>query len=62
MDIDVGRIKVLEFLNSERINKRNIATLYGLNYQDVGNYLNGKIKSKQANELIITIIRDYSIK
>lgn len=58
---DAGRLKVLEYLENEGITKTHIATLYGLNRQDVGNYLNGRIKNKQANLLITRIIKDYGI-
>ncbi|MEO1768317.1 helix-turn-helix domain-containing protein [Candidatus Enterococcus ferrettii] len=59
---DEGRQKILRFLEERDISIRDLAAVYGLTPQDLTNYLNGKLKNKKSNQVVLQIISDYKIR
>lgn len=59
---DMGREKILRFINEKNISIRDLAVVYGLTPQDLTNYLNGKLKNKKSNQIVLQIISDYKIR
>ena len=55
-DIDVGRKKVVAFLE-----KNDLASVYGRDRQEVTNILNGSTRGPKANKFILQVIADYNI-
>lgn len=59
----VGREKVLKFLEENNIKNVDLAVMYGITKQDVGNYLEGKlVDTTKAKQLLIKIISDFKIR
>lgn len=62
-DANVGREKVLRYLEENDIQKVDLAVMYGMTKQDLGNYLEGKlVDTPKAKQLIIKIISDFKIR
>lgn len=62
-DANVGREKVLRYLEENNIQKIDLAVLYGISKQDIGNYLEGKlVDTPKAKQLLVKIIADFKIR
>ncbi|HAZ1102218.1 TPA: hypothetical protein J0U68_002605 [Enterococcus faecium] len=62
-DANVGREKVLQYLKENNIQKIDLAVLYGIPKQDIGNYLEGKlVDTPKAKQLLVKIIADFKIR
>ncbi|GMC01141.1 MULTISPECIES: hypothetical protein [Enterococcus] len=62
-DANVGREKVLRYLEENDIQKVDLAVMYGMTKQDLGNYLEGKlVDTPKAKQLIVKIISDFKIR
>ncbi|WP_227644893.1 hypothetical protein [Enterococcus faecium] len=62
-DANVGREKVLQYLEENNIQKIDLAVLYGMTKQDIGNYLEGKlVDTPKAKQLLVRIISDFKIR
>ena len=62
-DANVGREKVLRYLEENNIQKIDIDVLYGKPNQDIGNYLEGKlVDTPKAKQLLVKIIADFKIR
>lgn len=57
-----GRERILNYLSEHDISRTQLATMYGMNKQDVSDYLAGRKKNTAANKFIITLIKDFGIK
>lgn len=57
-----ARDKIVKYLSENDISFADIATMYGLAKQDVGDYLSGRKKNPAGNKLIIRIISDFKIR
>lgn len=58
-----GRDKVLKYLDANNIQIADLATMYGVQKQDMQNYLKGHlIDTPMANKLVIRIISDFKIR
>lgn len=57
-----GRKRVLSYMNEHKISRSQIATLYGMNKQDVSDYLAGRKTNPAANRFILKMIQDFGIK
>ena len=51
-DIDVGRKKVVAFLEKNNINKSDLASVYGRDRQEVTNILSGSTRGPKAKKYI----------
>lgn len=56
-----GRQRVLAYMKEHDISRVQLATMYGMNKQDVSDYLSGRKRTPAANQLIITLIKDFGI-
>lgn len=62
-DANIGREKVLRYLEENDIQKVDLAVMYGMTKQDLGNYLEGKlVDTPKAKQLIVKIISDFKIR
>ncbi|MDK4352082.1 hypothetical protein [Enterococcus thailandicus] len=62
-DANIGREKVLQYLEENDIQKIDLAVMYGMTKQDLGNYLEGKlVDTPKAKQLIVKIISDFKIR
>lgn len=59
---DMGRDKILKFIEENGISIHDLAVVYGMKPQDMANYLNGKLKNKKSNQVVLQIISDYKIR
>lgn len=57
-----GRERILNYLKEYDISRTQVATMYGMNKQDVSDYLSGRKTNPAANKFIITLIKDFGIK
>lgn len=57
-----GRERILHYLSDHKISQAQLATMYGMNKQDVADYLAGRKTNPAANRFIITLIKDFGIK
>lgn len=57
-----GRQRILNYLKSNDISMTQLATMYGMNKQDVSDYLAGRKTNPAANRFVITLIKDFGIK
>lgn len=57
-----GRERILNYLKEHDISRAQVATMYGMNKQDVSDYLSGRKTNPAANRFIITLIKDFGIK
>lgn len=57
-----GRERILNYLKEHDISRTQVATMYGMNKQDVSDYLSGRKTNPAANKFIITLIKDFGIK
>lgn len=57
-----GREKIAKYLADNNISISSLATMYGINKQDVADYLSGRKKNPRGNRLILKIISDFKIK
>ncbi|GBG94945.1 hypothetical protein LFYK43_14040 [Ligilactobacillus salitolerans] len=57
-----SRDKIIAFLSKNDISFADIATMYSISKQDVGDYLSGRKKNPAANKLIIRLISDFKIR
>lgn len=57
-----GRQRILNYLKSNDISMTQLATMYGMNKQDVSDYLAGRKTTPAANKFIITLIKDFGLK
>ena len=62
-DANVGREKVLRYLEENNIQKIDLAVLYGIPKQDFGKYLEGKlVDTPKVKQLLVKIIADFKIR
>lgn len=61
-DINNGRERILKYIKENNIQIADLAVAYGMNKQDLTNYLNGKLAGPMANKIILKIIADYRIR
>lgn len=61
-DINNGRERILKYIRENNIQIADLAVAYGMNKQDLTNYLNGKLTGPMANKIILKIIADYRIR
>ena len=57
-----GRERIINYLADHDISCAQLATMYGMNKQDVSDYLAGRKTTPAANKFIITLIKDFGIK
>ena len=57
-----GRERIINYLADHDISRAQLATMYGMNKQDVSDYLAGRKTTPAANKFIITLIKDFGIK
>lgn len=57
-----GRQRILNYLADNDISQAQLATMYGMNKQDVSDYLSGRKTNPAANKFIITLIKNFGIK
>jgi len=60
--VDNGREKIKQFMEEKCISVRDLATVYGLQHTDFYRYLEGELKTKRLNEVILQIISVYKIR
>lgn len=58
----IGREKIINYLTQNDISISALATMYGVNKQDLGDYLAGRKKNPKANQIILKIISDFKIR
>lgn len=56
-----GRQRILSYLEKNGISRAQLATMYGMNKQDVSDYLSGRKQNPAANKFIITLIKDFGL-
>lgn len=56
-----GRQRILAYMKEHDISRAQLATMYGMNKQDVSDYLSGRKRTPAASRLIITLIKDFGI-
>ncbi|MDT2743976.1 hypothetical protein [Enterococcus asini] len=61
-DINNGRERILKYIQENNIQIADLAVAYGMNKQDLTNYLNGKLTGPMANKIVLKIIADYRIR
>lgn len=59
---DNGREKIKQFMEEKGISIRDLATTYGIKHTDLHKYLEGELKTKRSNEIVLQIISDYKIR
>lgn len=60
--VDNGREKIKQFMKEKGISVRDLAAVYGMQHTDLHKYLEGELKTKRSNEIILQIISDYKIR
>ena len=60
--VDTGRQKVSAYLKEHKISYPMLAVSYGMNKQDVSDYLSGRKDTPKSRQFIIQLIRDLGIK
>ena len=56
-----GRKRINEYLKAEKISYSQLATLYGMNKQDVADYLTGRKQTPAATRFIIALIKAFGL-
>lgn len=57
-----GRKRIINYLQQNKISYAQLATMYGMNKQDVADYLSGRKKTPAASRFIITLIKEFGLK
>lgn len=57
-----GRKQILKYMNKHGISRSQLAVMYGMNKQDVSDFLAGRRTNPAANRFIITLIKDFGLK
>lgn len=57
-----GRNRINAYLNKHKISQSQVATMYGMNKQDVSDYLSGRKQTPAAARFIITLIKAFDLK
>lgn len=57
-----GRDAIRSYINEKNISITSLATMYGMSRAYLHEVLEGKKKSKAANELVLKIIEDFQIR
>lgn len=57
-----GRKRIVDYMNKHGVSRSQIAIMYGMNKQDVSDYLAGRKTNPAANRFIITLIKDFGLK
>lgn len=57
-----GRKRINEYLTQNKISYSQLATMYGMNKQDVADYLSGRKQTPAASRFIITLIKAFDLK
>lgn len=57
-----GREKILHYISENNISIADLGSLYGINKQDLSDYLSGRKKSPRGNQIILKIISDFKIR
>lgn len=57
-----GRKRILQYMDEHDISRSQVATMYGMNKQDVSDYLAGRKTNPAASRFIITLIKDFGIR
>ncbi|WP_270790223.1 hypothetical protein [Enterococcus diestrammenae] len=62
-DSNVGRERVLQYLEDNNIDFVDLAVMYGMTKQDITSYLKGKlVNNPKAKQLLVKIISDFKIR
>lgn len=57
-----GRTQIIKYMNEHDISRSQLAIMYGMNKQDVADFLAGRKTNPAANRFIITLIKDFGLK
>lgn len=57
-----GRNRIDKYLKQHKISYSDLATTYGMNKQDVADYLTGRKQTPAATRFIIQLIKAFGIK
>ncbi|MGN9067317.1 transcriptional regulator [Ligilactobacillus agilis] len=57
-----GREKIVSYLTDNDISISSLAVMYGINKQDMSDYLAGRKKNPRGNQIILKIISDFKIR
>lgn len=57
-----GRERIIKYLSENNISISSLATMYGVNKQDMSDYLAGRKKNPKANQIILKVISDFKIR
>lgn len=57
-----GRKRILQYMAEHDISRSQVATMYGMNKQDVSDYLAGRKTNPAASRFIITLIKNFGIR
>ena len=56
-----GRKRINEYLKENKISYSALATLYGMNRQDVADYLSGRKQNPAAMRFILALIKAFGL-
>lgn len=56
-----GRKRINEYLKENKISYSTLATLYGMNKQDVSDYLSGRKQTPAATRFILALIKAFGL-
>lgn len=60
---EIGRERVLRYLEENNIQLADLAVMYGMTKQDVTSYLKGNlVDNPKAKQLLVKIISDFKIR
>lgn len=57
-----GREKIIAYLSANDISISSLATMYGVNKQDMSDYLAGRKNNPKGNQIILKIISDFKLR
>ncbi|WP_323074958.1 XRE family transcriptional regulator [Limosilactobacillus reuteri] len=57
-----GRKRIIDYLQQNKISYSQLATMYGMNKQDVADYISGRKQTPAASRFIITLIKAFDLK
>lgn len=60
-ETSAGRKRILDYMNKHNISRSQLAVMYGMNKQDVADFLAGRRVNPAANRFIIKLIQDFGI-
>jgi lambda repressor-like predicted transcriptional regulator len=57
-----GREKIAAYIETNDISITDLAVMYGMNKQDLADYLAGRKNNPKGNKIILKIISDFKIR